>query len=392
MSAEPAVSPAAVVAECDVADGIPYVPAPRPGIEALILVRAFTEPIGMLTEVLPGTGLSADELGHKIAAELAPQLRDRFEECGLAWTGELPTAGVAPPRTPRFLSSRDTVTRDGPSITAVICTHGRPESLPLALESLTRQEYPRIRILVIDNAPTDETTRRLVAELSIDHDISYAIEPRKGLSWARNRAVELADGEVIAWVDDDERADRWWASEIARGFVEIPGADGVTGTVAPSELETPSQMFFEQYASVRRRRGFTRDVFSPATRWKQSPLYPLPPFGIGGNMAFKRRALEDIGGFDNALGPGMLTQNADDIAAISGVLLAGGTIVYQPSAVVYHRNRRDGEVLRDLFVDTDEGWERSIRACCFAGRVAFSSCFVSFLRRCGISSLRAEAV
>ena len=348
-------TPLAVIAECDIADGIPEIPAPRAGIEALILVRAFTEPIGMVTETLPEGGLKAERLARAIVDSFGRPLRERFEECGLNWTAELPIAGVDPARTPRYVASREAVIKDGPSITVAVCTHGRPDSLRVALDSVIRQEYPRLRILVVDNAPSDNRTRRVVSELSEVHDVTYATELRRGLSWARNRALELADGEVIAWVDDDERCDPWWAAEIARGFVEVPSADGVTGTVVPSELETPSQMFFEQYGSVRRRRGFTRAVFSPSTRSQQSPLYPLPPFGIGANMAFRRAALEDIGGFDCALGAGTPTRTAEDTAAISAVLLNGGTIVYQPTAVVYHRNRRDDDVLRDLLLGHGRG-------------------------------------
>ena len=340
--------PVAVVAQCDVAEGLGHISAPRPGIEALILVRVFSEPIGMLTETLPAEGLAPPDLGAAIVREFAPQLRERFEESGLEWTGELPIDGVTPPRTPAFQLSREHVLREGPRMTVAICTHDRPDTLEIALNSVCSQGYERLRILVVDNAPSDDRSRRVVSALADKADIRYAVEPRPGLSWARNRAIELADGDVIAWVDDDEFCDQWWAAEIARGFVEVPGADAVTGTVIPSELETASQMFFERYGSVRRRRGFTRAVFSPETRHLQSPLFPAPPFGIGANMAFRRDALDRIGGFDCALGAGTVTKTAEDTAALSSLLLAGGTIVYQPTSIVYHRNRRESGVLEAL--------------------------------------------
>jgi glycosyltransferase involved in cell wall biosynthesis len=348
-------TPAAVVAECDVATAIPAIAAPRADIRALVLVRVFTEPIAVVGLTLPAAGLSAAELARAIVAEAEPQLRERFEDCGLTWTGELPLAGVTPPRTPAFLQSRERVVRDGPAMTVAICTHDRPDSLALALRSVCAQSYERLRILVVDNAPSDSRTREVVAALAAEHDIDYALERRPGLSWARNRAIELSDGEVVAWVDDDEYCDAWWASEIARGFVEVPQADGVTGTVMPSELETQSQLLFEEYGSVRRQRGFARAVFSPATRREQSPLYPLPPFGIGANMALRRSALERIGGFDCALGAGTVSRTAEDTAALSAVLMTGGTLVYQPTAIVHHRNRREQDVLRDLLIGHGRG-------------------------------------
>jgi GT2 family glycosyltransferase len=352
----PVAVPAGIVAECDIAEGVPAIPAPRPDIPALVLVRLFDEPIAMLDLTLPGDGLSAAGLAGEIVAALAPKLSRRFEECGLAWTGELPLDGLRPPRKPSFIASRELVQESGPSMTVAICTRERPASLERALGSLLEQRYPRLELLVVDNAPTTAATREVVARVAKENSaIRYEVEPRPGLSWARNRAAEVAGGEVVAWVDDDVVCDPWWATEMARGFFEVPGADAVTGTVVPSELETPSQLMFDRYGSVRRRRGFDRAVFSPATRREQSPLYPMPPFGIGANMAFRREAVRRIGGFDRALGAGTIASSAEDTAAFSSVLLTGGTVVYQPSAVVHHHHRQDEGALEKLMTAHGRG-------------------------------------
>jgi glycosyltransferase involved in cell wall biosynthesis len=334
--------------ECDIADGVPAVPAGRPGMRVLVLVRLFGEPIGMLAESLPADGIDAVGLARIIGRDVANELAERFSECGLTWDGQVPTKGLKPPRTPRFLASRERVMREGPLITAAVCTRDRPVGLVKTLESLSVQEYRRMRILVIDNAPSDDRTCQVVreAQKALEIDIDYVVEPRPGLSWARNRAIAESDGEVIAWIDDDERCDRWWAAEIARGYVEVPGAGAVSGIIVPAELVTESQVLFENYSGVQRGRGFTRAVFSPATAAQQSPLYPLPPFGSGGNMSFRREALKLIGGFDNALGTGTLTQGGEDTAALSALLLAGGTVVYQPTAFVHHFHRREYASLR----------------------------------------------
>ncbi len=347
-TAQRGASPVGVVAECDVAEGIPEICGPRAGVQALVLVRVFSEPVAMLAETLPAGGMRPGELARAIVRECGPQLRDRFTECGLTWDGELPLDGLRPPRTPGFVASRERVMRDGPQMTIAVCTRDRPDRLATLLASLRAQEYPRMRILVVDNAPPDDQARQVVLAAGREPgpDLEYVVEPRPGLSWARNRAIEAADGEVIAFADDDERCDRWWAAELARGFVEVPAADAVAGIIVPGELVTESQALFEAYSGVRRGRGFTRAVFSPATASQQSPLYPLPPFGAGGNMAFRRGALARIGGFDNALGAGTVTQGGEDTAALSMLLLAGGTVVYQPSAIVHHYHRRDYAALR----------------------------------------------
>jgi len=339
-------APAGIVVDCDVADGVPSVESPRSEAPALVLVRIFTEPLGTVRLTLPAQGLTPQQLAAAIVAELGPELRTRIEDCGLSFAGELPIDGIAPIRTPRFLESRALVLRDGPSITVALCTRDRPEGLAAVLESLRVQAYPRLRILVVDNAPSDDRSERLVSALARDRDIEYVIEPRPGLSWARNLSIEKSDGEVIAWADDDELVDAWWVAELARGFVEVPGADAVTGPVIPMELQTQSQIWFEQYSRVHTGRGFTRAVLSPATAHQQSPLYPMPSFGCGGNMAFRREALQRISGFDCALGAGTSTLAGEDTAALSELLLAGGTIVYQPTAIVHHRHRREYETLR----------------------------------------------
>jgi glycosyltransferase involved in cell wall biosynthesis len=365
-----------VVADCDVAAGIPRIAAARDGAQALVLVRVFGEPIGMLSERLSAQGLEPHELAAAMVRELEPQLRERIEESGLTWTGELPTAGLRPPQIPRFLQGRALALCEGPTITVAVCTRDRPEALALILDSLSVQDYGRLQVLVVDNAPSDLRSQRLVAELAREREIDYVTEPHPGLSWARNRAIEASSGEIVAYVDDDALCDRWWAVEVARGFVEVPNAGAVTGIIIPEELETQSQSWYEQYSGVRRGRGFSRAVFSPATAHLQSPLYPLPPWGSGGNMAFRRDALERIGGFDCALGAGTPTLGGEDTAALSTLLLAGGTIVYQPSAIVRHRHRREYAAMRRVLL----GYGRGLGAYYTAMLVRQPSCAPELLR------------
>jgi cellulose synthase/poly-beta-1,6-N-acetylglucosamine synthase-like glycosyltransferase len=70
-------------------------------------------------------------------------------------------------------------------------------------------------------------------------------------------------------------------------------------------------------------------------------LWPLPPFGVGANMAFRREALERIGGFDVALGAGTPTAGGEDTLAITLVMLEGYEVVYEPAALMWHHHRQD---------------------------------------------------
>jgi hypothetical protein len=113
----------------------------------------------------------------------------------------------------------------------------------------------------------------------------------------------------------------------------------VAGIMLPAELQTSAQVRFEQYGGHHKHRGFSATTFSPKTASLQSPLFPLPPFGTGGNMAFKREALIEIGGFDPALGAGTLSLGGEDSRAFTELLLLGGTVVYEPSAITHHFHR-----------------------------------------------------
>jgi hypothetical protein len=96
-------------------------------------------------------------------------------------------------------------------------------------------------------------------------------------------------------------------------------------------------------------------VFSPATAHLQSPLYPLPPFGTGANMTFRPGVIEGIGGFDAALGAGTPAMGSEDTLAFTRVLLGGGTIVYQPTALTWHYHRRDLDGLRRQMIGYGAG-------------------------------------
>lgn len=381
IAAEPDVSPLGIVTQFDVAEGIPAIAAPRSGVEALVVVRLFSEAIGILTEVLPAEGIGPSDLARMTVREFESELRERFADCGLAWDDQLPVDGLNPHYIPPFLASRERVMREGPLMTVAVCTRDRPEGLPRILASLVTQEYQRMRILVVDNAPSDDRAREIVRATASAHqiDIGYVIEPRPGLSWARNRAIDASDGEVIAWVDDDERCDRWWAAEIARGYVEIPEAGAVSGILCPAELVTESQVFLENYNGLRRGRGFNRAVFSPATARQQSPLYPLPPFGAGGTMSFRRDAIKQIEGFDCALGAGTMARGGEDTAALSALLLAGGTVVYQPTAIVHHSHYREHAELRRQL----QGYGRGLTAFYTSMVLRRPGCMAELLRVSG---------
>jgi GT2 family glycosyltransferase len=293
---------------------------PEVAERAWVLVRYATEPIGALT-VEPGTDL---------AAAIDAQLKERV-------------ATAVDPR-PR----RAEVLATGPPLTVVVCTRDRPEPLARCLESLAAQEYRRFRVLVVDNAPVSDAVEKLCAAGKIER----IVEPRPGLSRARNAAVRAAPGEILAWIDDDEVADRYWLDGIARALLDHPEADAVAGPVAPAELATDAQRWCEEFGGLTKGRGYTPAVFTSRT---QNPLFPLPPFGSGANLATRPGALAAIGHFDTALGAGTRALAGEDTLALTRLLRAGGTVVYQPGALTWHYHRRDLDALRRQLVGYGTG-------------------------------------
>ena len=346
----------AMVVDVDVADPLPAVAAVgqdgRRVLRAWVLVRLFTEPIGTLLTLVPEQGLRPADLAAAIDAELGTALAPRLTGLGLS---VLPIDGITPATEPAFLARRREILADAPPITVVICTRERPGPLARCLDSLLVQNYPDFRILVVDNAPVTDASAEVVRSAASRGPVSYLAEPRAGLSFARNAAVAVAPGEILAWIDDDEYADVHWLAEVARALAEHPEADVISGVIMPAELETQAQLWFEQFGGHSKGRGFKPDVFSPATAHIQSPLYPLPPFGTGANMTFRPGVIERIGGWDTALGAGTPAMGSEDTLAFTQVLLGGGTIAYQPTAVTYHYHRRDFEGLRKQMVGYGAG-------------------------------------
>ena len=150
-----------------------------------------------------------------------------------------------------------TTTESLPLVTVAVCTRNRAGDLDHCLEAISQLDYTNLDLLVIDNAPGNDDTQKLVKN-KYPH-VRYIKEPRPGLNWARNRAIAEARGEIIAYTDDDVMVDKRWVNELAILFVENPEVMAATGLVVPYELETKPQVLFEMYGGFGK--GFERKWF-----------------------------------------------------------------------------------------------------------------------------------
>jgi GT2 family glycosyltransferase len=311
---------------------------------AWVLARLHSEPVGTCAVPLDEKGLTPGRLGALLWPALREPVTKRFAAAGLPQPTSLTGEGLAAdPTAWPFLRQRRLVLGSAPFVSVVLCTRDRADQLETCLHHLDRQEYPRFEVVVVDNAPASEAVRNLVAIRKTDVTYRYVVEPRGGLSWARNAGVAAAAGNIIAFLDDDDEPDRHWLTGLAGGFARGGDIGCVTGMTVPARLDTPAQELFELAGGHCNARGFSRDVFS--RHGPQNRLYPLPPFGAGANMAFRREALAGIGGFDVALGAGTPARASEDTLALTLILLAGYRIAYEPAALMRHHHRRDIESL-----------------------------------------------
>lgn len=222
------------------------------------------------------------------------------------------------------------------SVSIIICTRDRPEHLKRCLHSLQQLTPAAKETIVIDNAPQDDRTQRLIQQFE---GVRYVREPQPGLSIARNTGIQHSRGDIIVFTDDDVCVHPLWLQQICAGF-SAPEVMAVTGIVLPSALETDAQSLFELSY------GYLNNGYQPITfetlffRQHQSRGVPAWDIGAGANMAFRRDIFKQLGGFDPRLGAGA-AGCSEDSEMWYRILAHGWHCRYLPSAVVYHAHRRD---------------------------------------------------
>jgi glycosyltransferase involved in cell wall biosynthesis len=331
------------VAQWDVLEPFPAIEMNEPPYPASgpvhLLIRLATEPLGYTDFEFEDAGSLPGVAAASASESFLPQINARLAESGLLPINELSTGGLGlEPSRFAFVAERERLLKDAPEISVVLCTKDRPARVAACIRNLACQEYPNYEIVVVDNAPTDPSAVPAVLE-SLDTRISvrYVVEPVAGHARGKNTGWRAARADIVAFIDDDEVPDKHWLAEIARGFSATSNVGCVSGMVLPAELRTEPQFWFEELAGLAAVRGFDQEVYEPGH--PQSPLWPNPPFGIGGNVAFRRDVLVDIGGYDVAMGLGTPTNGSDDNVVFARTLLGKHTLVYQPTAVIFHFHR-----------------------------------------------------
>ncbi len=201
-----------------------------------------------------------------------------------------------------------------PKVSVVVATYNGGRTLRNCLESLSRLNYPDYEVIVVDDGSTDQTPD--IAESF--PSIRYSRQTNQGLSAARNAGIRAATGEILAFTDDDCRADEDWlyylVNDLLRGdYAGIGGHNLLPpedSSVAAAVLVSP---------------GGPAHVMLTDREAEHIP---------GCNMAFYKWALEQIGLFDP-----IFRKAGDDVDICWRLQDARFKIGFSPAGFVWHYRR-----------------------------------------------------
>jgi glycosyltransferase involved in cell wall biosynthesis len=202
-----------------------------------------------------------------------------------------------------------------PFVSVIVPALNREATIGRCLASVLRASYPegRREIVVVDNGSTDRT-----AEVVRGYPVRLVIEPRKGLSRARNRGIQESQGEILAFTDSDCYVSTSWLADLTRELRE-DGVAAVTSDVVPYPPSTP----VERYSARRK----------PSTSgWQLSQTAPWFCFM---STAVRREVFDRVGPFDNSFaGVG-----GEDIDFAWRFFAAGLRLARTPQPLVFHSQR-----------------------------------------------------
>jgi glycosyltransferase involved in cell wall biosynthesis len=177
-------------------------------------------------------------------------------------------------------------------VSVVVPTYNRRELLKRTLDTLLSQHAPGVRyeVLVVDNNSNDDTRPMVDSLARQDHRVKYHLEPRQGVSYARNTGITAARAPILAFIDDDVEATPTWVAAIKQAFDTLPEVDCLGGPIHPRWAATPpdwlTPMFWAAVALQADKGGQPYIDADHATSCLMTA-----------NFACRRAALQEVGGF-----------------------------------------------------------------------------------------------
>jgi glycosyltransferase involved in cell wall biosynthesis len=215
------------------------------------------------------------------------------------------------------------------SASIVICTYNRGESLQETLENLDHGlivPNTPLEIIVVDNNSSDNTRDLVNQHLRKARiETRYIFEKRQGKSYALNRGVNEAKGDIVCFTDDDVLVRRDWIINIMKVFDET-GCACVGGKIllrlGKTRPEWLGDKMMEQFGLL--------DLGNDLLFLKTPKLY-------GANIAVRKSVFRDHGYFDVNLGPkAEKMHDSEDISFINKLIRGGEKVLYSPDVVIEH--------------------------------------------------------
>jgi GT2 family glycosyltransferase len=200
-----------------------------------------------------------------------------------------------------------------PRISVVVCSCNGAPTIRDCCEGLAALEYPDFEVIVVDDGSTDGT-----GDIAEAYGFRVIRTENRGLSSARNTGLEAADGEIVAYTDDDARPDPHWLTYLAAAYLSSDYA----GLGGPNIAPPGDGSIAECVANAP---GGPVHVLLSDTEAEHIP---------GCNMSFRRDALEAIGGFDPRF-----RAAGDDVDVCWRIRDRGWTIGFCAAAMVWHHRR-----------------------------------------------------
>ncbi len=202
---------------------------------------------------------------------------------------------------------------DYPLVSVIICAYNAEATIKDCLRSLTKLNYPNYEIIVVNDGSRDRT-----GEIAKEfNNIILINQKNQGLATARNVGIAIAKGEIIAFTDSDCMVDPDWLTYLIAKFIN-------TGLVAIGGVNLPP--LNDQINSIP-----ACVAVSPGRPTHVLLNDQIAEHIPGCNMAFRREALQAIGGFDP-----QFHAAGDDVDICWRLQDQGEQIGFAPGALVWH--------------------------------------------------------
>jgi len=208
------------------------------------------------------------------------------------------------------------------SFSVVVNTYNRRHTLEDTIVSLKRQRYRNFEVIVVNGPSVDGTEDYLKRQ----NDIRLLTTEQRNLSISRNLGIEAARGDIVAFIDDDAVADALWLEDLAAAYStdDIGGAGGLVFDWTGAVLQYKFSACFRDG-----RTDFSvRPPFDELLRQGCDPFLYIQ----GTNCSFRRKALHEIGGFNE-----QIEYFHDETDVCLRIIDKGYHLASVERAIVYHR-------------------------------------------------------